>query len=122
MKVILVVSPATQELESVQTAIRVSNYEITEIVCTHEGPFSKGAPLFGYHVPCRYFSIQDRADPSAEAKRNARMAEYAEALIAVWDGKCRYAKHMIDTMRARGKLVTVFRVSAEQKAAHPSKV
>lgn len=33
---------------------------------------------------------------SAGYKRNAKMAEYADALIAFWDGKSKGTKHMID--------------------------
>lgn len=33
---------------------------------------------------------------SAGYKRNAKMAEYADALIAFWNGKSKGTKHMID--------------------------
>lgn len=33
---------------------------------------------------------------SAGYRRNAEMAEYADALVAFWDGKSRGTKHMID--------------------------
>lgn len=33
---------------------------------------------------------------SAGYKRNVQMAEYADALIAFWDGKSKGTKHMID--------------------------
>ena len=38
------------------------------------------------------------------------MAEYGDALIAVWDGKSRGTQNMIDIMKAFGKPVYVFRV------------
>ena len=38
----------------------------------------------------------DKYGKSAGYKRNAQMAEYADALIAFWDGKSRGTKHMID--------------------------
>lgn len=40
---------------------------------------------------------------SAGYKRNAQMAEYADALIAFWEGKSRGTKHMIDLAK-RAKL------------------
>jgi hypothetical protein len=39
--------------------------------------------------------------------RNRMMAEYAEALIAVWDGKSRGTKNMIEEARKRGLKVYV---------------
>jgi hypothetical protein len=40
--------------------------------------------------------------------RNIQMADYADALIAVWDGKSKGTKHMIDTMKKLGKPVFVY--------------
>ena len=45
----------------------------------------------------------DKFGKSAGYKRNAQMAEYADALIAFWDGKSRGTKHMIDLAK-RAKL------------------
>jgi hypothetical protein len=39
--------------------------------------------------------------------RNTQMAEYADILIAFWDGKSRGTKHMILDMLAKGKPVHV---------------
>lgn len=46
---------------------------------------------------------------SAGIRRNAQMAEYADALIAVWDGESRGTKNMIELASARGLLVFVYR-------------
>jgi len=43
--------------------------------------------------------------------RNEQMADYANCLLAVWDGKSPGTKHMIDTMHARGKPVFVYDTS-----------
>ena len=40
--------------------------------------------------------------------RNAEMAAYADALIAIWDGKSRGTLHMINTMVEAGKPVYVY--------------
>lgn len=40
---------------------------------------------------------------SAGAVRNAKMAAYADALIAFWDGRSKGTKNMIDVMRIIGK-------------------
>jgi hypothetical protein len=35
------------------------------------------------------------------------MADYADALIAIWDGKSRGTKHMVETARYRGMKVFI---------------
>jgi hypothetical protein len=40
--------------------------------------------------------------------RNSEMAQYADALIAIWDGESRGTAHMIKTMEALGKPVFVY--------------
>jgi YspA, cpYpsA-related SLOG family len=42
--------------------------------------------------------------------RNKKMAENAEALIAIWDGQSKGTKNMIDTATKKGLLVFVKRV------------
>lgn len=42
--------------------------------------------------------------PAAGAIRNAEMAEYANMLIAFWDGKSRGTAHMIETARKKALL------------------
>lgn len=39
--------------------------------------------------------------------RNAEMADYADALVAFWDGKSRGTKHMIDQALTKGLYVFV---------------
>ena len=51
---------------------------------------------------------------SAGYKRNVRMAEYADALVAIWDGVSVGTKHMVDTARARGLLVAVYLVEDKE--------
>lgn len=40
--------------------------------------------------------------------RNTQMAEFADALIAFWDGESRGTQHMINEMNKRGKKVYVY--------------
>jgi len=44
----------------------------------------------------RFIPNWDKFGKSAGYIRNARMAEEAEALLALWDGKSKGTKHMID--------------------------
>jgi hypothetical protein len=48
-------------------------------------------------------------DRAAGFYRNAEMAEYADALLAIWDGQSRGTEHMIRCMRGAGKIVVVCR-------------
>lgn len=44
---------------------------------------------------------------SAGPRRNKQMAEYADALLAYWDGKSRGTKNMIDLAKANGLKIGV---------------
>lgn len=58
-------------------------------------------------VPCeRFLPDWETFGKSAGYKRNLQMAEAADALIALWDGKSRGTKHMIDI--AREKNMTIY--------------
>ena len=45
--------------------------------------------------------------------RNAEMGEYADKLIAIWDGKSPGTKHMIQTMKFRQKPYKIFSYDGE---------
>lgn len=68
-----------------------------------------------YYARCRNLPMKqfipdwDKFGKGAGFKRNEEMAEYADALIAVWDGKSKGTEHMIKTMEARGKPVFVYK-------------
>lgn len=51
----------------------------------------------------------NRYGKSAGYKRNAQMAEFADRLLAFWDGESRGTKHMIDLMRRQSKPVRIVR-------------
>lgn len=46
---------------------------------------------------------------SAGFKRNIKMAEYADALVAFWDGKSSGTRHMIETAKFKGLDIRVKR-------------
>lgn len=50
----------------------------------------------------------DKFGKSAGYKRNQQMADYADCLIAFWDGKSRGTKHMIDIAKSKGLTISVF--------------
>ena len=64
------------------------------------------AKLKGYQIK-EFPADWDNLGKSAGFKRNVQMAEYADALIAFWDGKSKGTKHMIDTAEKSGLQVKI---------------
>ena len=61
------------------------------------------------NIPCEKFPANwDRYGKSAGYRRNVEMAESAEALLALWDGKSKGTKHMINIANSKGLKVHVF--------------
>jgi len=88
----------------------LSNISPVEIVSGH----AKGADLLGERYAERkgYNMTWFPADWNLHGKkagilRNIEMADYADALIAFWDGKSKGTRHMIDTAREKGLNVRV---------------
>ena len=52
----------------------------------------------------------DKHGKAAGPIRNRKMAEMADALVAIWDGKSRGTKNMIDVATEKGLKVFVYRV------------
>lgn len=75
---------------------------------------AKGADMLGErYAQDRGYATQlypaywDEYGKSAGIRRNVKMAENADALIAFWDGKSTGTKHMIAEARKRGLMVAV---------------
>jgi hypothetical protein len=113
MKVIIAGSRTGILANDVFDAWIASGFNITEVVsgCAR-GVDSDGEYIADQKgIPVRRFPADwDGLGKRAGYIRNAQMAEYADALIAVWDGKSRGTAHMIETMRKLGKQVYVHRV------------
>ena len=85
----------------------------TEVVSgTARGADQMGeAWAYSNRVPVRRFPADwNRHGKIAGMLRNAEMANYAEALIALWYGESRGTKNMIDTARRQGLKVHVHMV------------
>lgn len=50
----------------------------------------------------------DKYGKSAGYKRNAQMAQYADACVVFWDGKSRGTKHMIDLAKKQELQIRIF--------------
>ena len=82
---------------------------------------AKGADTLGaywaieHNIPVKHFPAEwDKYGKSAGFIRNAEMAEYADALIAFWDGKSKGTRHMIKTMQMKKKPYRVFNYNGEE--------
>ncbi len=105
MKTIIAGSRSITDIAQVYEAVRASGFEITEVVCGE----AAGVDALG-----RWWAAQKKiliasfpADWKKEGRvagyrRNQRMAAYADALIAVWDGESVGTPHMIGVALAAG--------------------
>ena len=66
-----------------------------------------GVPVVG--MPAKWKLPGGMTDRGAGHKRNVKMAERAEALIAIWDGQSPGTRHMIQTALAWGRRVFVWK-------------
>ena len=95
---------------------RMHKNNITEVV----SGCAKGADLLGesyaneQSIPVTQFPADwDKHKKAAGPIRNRQMAEYADCLIAVWDGSSRGTKNMIDEMNKLKKPVFVIMTNVE---------
>ncbi len=114
MKTIIAGSRDIQEYEFVKVAMNRVAWVVTEVV----SGMARGVDKFGLRwahendIPVKKAPADwEKHGKAAGFIRNREMAEYAEALVAVWDGKSRGTKNMITEARARGLKVLVCLVS-----------
>lgn len=88
----------------------LKEFKIGEIVCGG----ARGADLLGkeygekYNIPIKMFPANwERYGKRAGHLRNTEMAEYADALIAFWDGESTGTNHMINEAQRRKLYTTV---------------
>jgi hypothetical protein len=110
MKVIIAGSRSIASMEVVEQAIKESGFEITQVVSglargvdTLGLSWGKKNSIHGVGIPADW-GLFGR---SAGLIRNQEMADYADALIAIWDGKSRGTKDMIDRATKKGLKVYV---------------
>ena len=110
MKVIVAGSRSIADIKVVTQAIEESGFEVDEVVSGtargvdtigEEWAKSKGIPVKKF--PADWNGLGKRAG----FVRNAEMADYADALVAVWDGKSRGTENMIEQAKKKGLKVYV---------------
>lgn len=94
--------------EGVARAVKASGFEIATVI----SGVARGADLDGerwayeYGVPVeRYPADWDKYGRKAGPIRNQQMADVADALIALWDGKSRGTRDMIERMAKKPTII-----------------
>lgn len=99
--------------EVVGKATRECDWEITEVVTGVSGNVDLAGWWWGHQhdIPTKSFAIPDWVwevmGKKAGPIRNGKMAEYSDALIAIWDGKSRGTSNMIDLAKKGGLKVLI---------------
>lgn len=113
MKVIIAGSRTIKDYEKVFAAVNASGFDITEVVSGG----AKGVDSLGEEFAeeqrlgiLKFIPDWDGLGKRAGFARNAEMAVYADALVAVWDGQSKGTKHMITCMEGLNKPVFVYTV------------
>ncbi len=109
MKVIVAGGRDFTNYALVEEAIKISGFEISQIVSGK----AKGVDTLGEvwalanNVPVEAFPADwSQHGRAAGPIRNKQMADYADALIAIWDGESKGTANMIQ--QARSKKLNVF--------------
>jgi hypothetical protein len=117
MKVIIAGSRTISDINELYAAVREAGFEITEVVCGE----ARGVDLMGRwwasqkKIPVVSFPAEWNKDGRvAGYRRNQRMADYADALIAVWDGESVGTAHMIGVAHAAGLKIYIHRTLKEK--------
>lgn len=106
MKVIIAGSRTILDFDKVLDAVMNAGFDIDEVVSGGASGVDKlGEDWAAVNLtPIKRFTpewtVYGRA---AGPRRNRQMAEYADALVAIWDGKSRGTLNMIEEMKRLGK-------------------
>lgn len=90
-----------------------SQFPVSEVVCGGARGVDKAGAAWAVsrNIPHKNFLPDwDKYGKRAGMLRNVEMGEYAEGLIAIWDGKSRGTQHMIEYMQTLNKPVYIFEV------------
>jgi hypothetical protein len=96
----------------IRRAVEESTFKVSEVVSGTARGIDRLGEIWALETnkPIRRFPADwDNLGKSAGFARNEQMADYADALIAVWDGQSNGTRHMISQMVLRGKPVFTFK-------------
>ncbi len=120
MRVIIAGSRDIRSYPEVAQAMLDCGFDVTELVSgaaygvdqlgerwavRHGVPLKKFLPEYNHRITP--WSARDKWNKRAPLERNKKMAEYADALVAIWNGRSTGTAHMMGCMRKLGKPVFV---------------
>lgn len=112
MKVIVAGSREITDYELVKKAIQDSGFQVTEIISGG----ARGVDSLGeryakeLNLPCEVISADwDVYGKAAGYIRNEKMAKRGEALVAIWDGKSKGTRNMINIAQKNNLKMSVKR-------------
>ena len=120
MKVIIAGSRGLTDIALVESAVRMSCFEISAVLCG----MAQGIDLLGKEwADARGITVLERPaewrpsgklDLDAGFKRNQTMADEADGLIAIWDGRSGGTKDMIKRAKKKGLAMCVIDLKIPQ--------
>jgi hypothetical protein len=98
MKVIIAGSRSINDYDFVKKAIQESGFKITEVISGRAKGVDRLGELYARenNIPIKQFRVDwNKYGRSAGIKRNIEMGDYADSLIAIWDGYSTGTQHMM---------------------------
>lgn len=106
MKVVIAGSVKINDYQLVVDAVRKSGFEITEVVSGGARGVDRLGEQYAVNngLPSKVFKADwARHKQGAGPRRNRLMAEYADAVIVIWNGKSRGSASMTEEAKRSGK-------------------
>lgn len=125
MKTIIAGSRTILDQELINKAAAKCGWTITEVVCGKAAGVDTLGEVWAkaQNVPVKAFPADWHGlGRSAGYHRNAQMADYAEALILVWDGRSPGSRMMYDLARRKGLRISETVVSPGTHGGSDGKV
>jgi len=118
VKVIVAGGRHIKDYNLVQAAIRMSGFNITELVSGGARGVDQLGEIYAdrFNIPIKPFpALWKKFGRSAGHIRNAEMGDYADGLVAIWDGISTGTHGMIKYATKQGLLVyTHYEIGEEQ--------
>lgn len=92
-------------LDDVLVAMAICPWKVTEVISGGARGVDTAGEVWARinHIPIKRFPADwEKYGRYAGPRRNIQMADYAEAVVIVWDGQSRGALHMLNTAKERG--------------------
>ena len=111
MKIIIAGSRGINDIKKIERAVNSSPFNVKIIISgcargvdTLAIEYANSMDISVIKKPANWFKYKKQAGYI----RNLEMADIADGLIAIWDGKSKGTKHMIDTMNKINKPVFIY--------------